>query len=332
MKTQSILGIIATLALVSITFSFAPHIVSVLASLLSSYVANISSPIKSALGMSLIGLIPSFFGIFTTCAVIDCSSNWELDGYKVLKIFSFWLIVDLVLCSLFSGVGFSFILSLSIILCLSALIVLSSASIIASIFSLFHYKKLGSWLEKMLVKMSFSNKLKTKWQNYFSKRKEVKESAKVISDVEHTSLKNKSYNEAFMNFKSLITTIAKKEHTHVGFHLQKTKTLCDEINEYVLYIQSCQSLDTIEANNEMVSLVEKTLPQILVSYEKALKNATLDEQIKNTEKMNTTFSKMKEYTEELANSLKEIEKKQNDMSFDSTLQFAENRFKLKMNQ
>jgi hypothetical protein len=64
----------------------------------------------------------------------------------------------------------------------------------------------------------------------------------------------------------------------------------------------------------------------------ALKNASIEEKVIKTEQMNTTLMKLKAYLEEASETLKEVEKSKNGLSFDSTLQFAENRFKLKQSQ
>lgn len=323
-KFSHLLGLISSLILSSLAIMYVPGLMSYFGHTLSTYINTLPIDVQRGIIMTGFGLGPAGLLLFATCGVIDCSTSWDLNKGTFAKALAFWLVLDCLISGFLAGAGSTFMIHLAMVIFYIAAIVYFAALFMLAIGSLFFFKKLGNILVQGAKKLSVVNVLANKVKNFFMKKSLAKEEKKAIENVASINTEETQNSTSIFNhFKSMINLLIKKESSHVGLKLQATQTLFNDMANEVA---------SIEAKNDVLSLINKTLPQILMSYEIALKNASVEEKINKTEQMNVTLLKLKSYLKEASETLKEVEKSENGLSFDSTLQFAENRFKLKNTQ
>lgn len=332
-KFSHLLGLISSLILSSLAIMYVPGLMSYFGHTLSTYINTLPIDVQRGIIMTGFGLGPAGLLLFATCGVIDCSTSWDLNKGTFAKALAFWLVLDCLISGFLAGAGSTFMIHLAMVIFYIAAIVYFAALFMLAIGSLFFFKRLGNILVQGAKKLNVVNVLTNKVKNFFMKKSLAKEEKKAIENLASINTEETQNSTSIFNhFKSMINVLVKKESSHVGLKLQATQTLFNEMANEVAYIESVSSVASIEAKNDVLSLINKTLPQILVSYEIALKNASIEEKINKTEQMNATLLKLKSYLKEASETLKEVEKSENGLSFDSTLQFAENRFKLKNTQ
>ncbi|WP_430227658.1 hypothetical protein [Paraburkholderia tropica] len=82
----------------------------------------------------------------------------------------------------------------------------------------------------------------------------------------------------------------------------------------------------------MLSLYGVILPQIIRSFDSSLENCTEAERQSNHEKLKQSLGRIDEYFSQLESVLRENQKTEKNMEFDSAISFADARFKLASGQ
>lgn len=215
----------------------------------------------------------------------------------------------------------------------STLALAASAGLVSPIFSKQIGHKFLSSLDKLKNMNAFSS-LTEKFNQYFTERenkKLIKKNQQNIQTLNQTNpTSNDTQNSVIQKIVEVHSSLSNMATSHmskynIGSNIHEP--LADIFNKST-YILKNTNLETLEYKQEVLSLYGNILPNIINSYISSLENANDEEKRINRDKLRQSLLRIGEHFGRIENVLRENQKAEKNMDFDSAINFADARFKL----
>jgi hypothetical protein len=278
---------------------------------------------------SIVGIIGGL-GIEAIRSAESTDSNYHF--LNVVKYSSVLPIISLAAISYFEPSATDFLLNIGQItakgLVGSALAVTASVGIISPIFS----KQIGHALFAGTEKLSVFNTMTEKFTQYFIERK-LKKALNSQNDLSSAAIEKNKENgidivlNNILDRHQTLSLVISNSFRKYNIDRNAQNTL-NSILTQAQYIVKHATLETLEYRQEVLSLYGTILPQIMKSFDCSLENANNEERQGNNEKLKQSLGRIEEHFGRLENILRENQKVEKNMDFDSAINFADARFKL----
>jgi hypothetical protein len=196
---------------------------------------------------------------------------------------------------------------------------------------------IANFFDELLSELPAFNKLTQKMGQWLSQIKKTRQDKKALNALEKSETLeldkkedtlltevNKQFATIRYNIDSDITrNNIGKENAKLSYDI---KEVLNHLSSYSSFILSNSTMETLEAKQEVISLVSKTLPQLALSYHRSLVNQEKDAIIVNTEKLLDVLTITEGHFKEIVNEVKEHQISMNNIDFEQAIEFTKTRF------
>lgn len=218
--------------------------------------------------------------------------------------------------------------------------VLSAATLASPLF----FGSIAKYVDNKLDTLPAFSRLTQKFTDSIASFKKQRAHKKDIQTLEKSDEKNANQYEEkelktvlYSQFNSIKNTINEAMSRH-GIERENTnlsrqvKNSLDTLSNHSLFILDNMTIDNLEAKQEVMSLINSTLPQLALSFYKSLNNqdkATIEN---NTNKLFNVLQTTNEHFTEIVEGIKKKQANLNNMDFEQAIEFTKARFSKKIDE
>jgi hypothetical protein len=208
---------------------------------------------------------------------------------------------------------------------------------IAGIMSPLFFSSIANYIDEKLDTGDFSafKNLTHKFTDYFTKLKKERKHQKNLNVLEKSEEKIQQ-NDSQIGLKKIVSsqfeTLNSTIHEAISrYHVQvssfELKNYLDKLLNHSLFILDNEKDTTaFTAKSEVISLVNSTLPQLVLSYYRSLNNQDAESIKQNTVKLIGALKATNEHFEGIVEEIKENQAQANNMDFEQAIAFTHSRF------
>lgn len=212
---------------------------------------------------------------------------------------------------------------------------------VASIMSPLFFSSIANYVDEKLetAELPAFRKMTNKISHYFSEMKKERTHKKNLHQLEKSEEQfNQSDNKTNLNsaissqFGTLRNTLNEAISRYQierqdSSSTREVRNYLDKLLNHSLFILDNQKdVLALTAKQEVISLVNSTLPQLVLSFYRSLNNQNSDAIVENTHKLVGALKTTHEHFDEIVGQIKDNQIQTNNMDFDQAVAFTQTRF------
>jgi hypothetical protein len=195
------------------------------------------------------------------------------------------------------------------------------AGSIVGLFTPLFGDKMANQFESLLKKVPKFNELAEKHAHRLQEKQEQKVANQHLNYLKNSS-KNPDKFDLYASYQSIRSTL---EYSFKENHLNELNTYF-ALNNFYTKSEYILNEGSLENQFEVKKLFQKTVPQLIVEYQKGLHRLDRDIQLERIQKLNSSFLELDTQLDTLVNHAKNHEKMNNSMDYDEALTHIQSQF------